>query len=256
MTEQNKNEVQSREMKFDVNGEDVRLTPNMVKEYLVNGNDNVTDQEVLMFMNLCKYQKLNPFLREAYLVKFKGKPAQNIVSKEAFMKRAENHKQYEGMEAGIIVERDGQMIDIEGAVKLKNDVLVGGWAKIYRADRKVPITSRVSLEEFSKGQATWNSMPLTMIRKSAIVNAQREAFPQELGSMYIEEEAQAFNNNTEAVVEEEIQQNANSETIDMGYEEPQQRQEINEQYQKPQGNYHSPEEPQQEAQPTGKGPDF
>ena len=32
-------------------------------------------------------------------------------------------------------------------------------------------------------------MPLTMIRKTAIVNALREAFPENLGAMYTEEES-------------------------------------------------------------------
>src|SRR5699024_12758212 len=98
----------------------------------------------VMFINLCRYQKLNPFLNEAYLVKFGEQPAQIIVSKEAFMKRAENHPQYEGFEAGIIVERDGELVEVEGAVKLSKDKLIGGWAKIYRSDRKMPITSRIS----------------------------------------------------------------------------------------------------------------
>lgn len=86
---------------FEVNGETVKLTGNTVKQYLVRGNGDVSDQELVMFINLCKYQKLNPFLNEAYLVKFGSQPAQIIVSKEAFMKRAENHPQYKGFEAGI-----------------------------------------------------------------------------------------------------------------------------------------------------------
>ena len=57
---------------YEVANQEVRLTPGMVRDYLVRGNDDVTDQEVVMFINLCKYQQLNPFLNEAYLVKFKG----------------------------------------------------------------------------------------------------------------------------------------------------------------------------------------
>lgn len=176
-------------VEFEVNGETVKLSGNTVKQYLVRGNGSVSDQELVMFMNLCKFQKLNPFLNEAYLIKFGSSPAQIIVSKEAFMKRAENHPKYEGFEAGIIVERNGEMIDVEGAVMLSNDILIGGWAKIYRSDRKKPVTTRISLKEFSKGQATWKDMPLNMIRKSAIVNAQREAFPETLGAMYTEDDA-------------------------------------------------------------------
>lgn len=221
----NKNELLEKSVEFEVNGEPVKLTGNTVKNFLVSGNGDVSDQEVVMFINLCKYQKLNPFLNEAYLVKFKSKsgpdkPAQVIVSKEAFMKRAEKHPNYEGFEAGIIVERDGQLVDIEGAIKLTNDKLVGGWARVYRSDRQKPITTRISLSEFSKGQSTWNSMPLTMIRKSAIVNAQREAFPETLGALYTEDDAKLETApSQEQVVEQEIKTKANQEVIDVEYTE-------------------------------------
>ncbi|GEM04127.1 hypothetical protein HMI01_11150 [Halolactibacillus miurensis] len=221
------NELLAKPVEFEVNGEAVKLTGKTVKNFLVSGNGEVSDQEVVMFINLCKYQKLNPFLNEAYLVKFKSKsgpdkPAQVIVSKEAFMKRAEKHPNYEGFEAGIIVERDGQLVDIEGAIKLTNDKLVGGWARVYRSDRQKPITTRISLSEFSKGQSTWNSMPLTMIRKSAIVNAQREAFPETLGALYTEDDAKldtTSSHDQEQVIEQEIKTKANQEVIDVEYTE-------------------------------------
>jgi len=204
-------------VEFEVNGEEVKLTGNTVKNYLVRGNGEVSDQELVMYINLCKYQKLNPFLNEAYLVKFGQQPAQIIVSKEAFMKRAENHPKYEGFAAGIIVERDDDLVEVEGAVKLSKDKLIGGWAKIYRSDRKHPVTTRISLEEFSKGQATWKQMPLNMIRKSAIVNAQREAFPDTLGALYTEDDADVTTGqgSPEEQAKQEIKQNANSEVIDI-----------------------------------------
>lgn len=49
---------------------DVKLNPTIVRKFLVNGNGAVTDQEIAMFLGLCKYQSLNPFLREAYLIKY------------------------------------------------------------------------------------------------------------------------------------------------------------------------------------------
>lgn len=208
--------VWTKPVVFQVNGEEVKLSGNMVKSYLVRGGAEVSEQEVVMFLNLCKFNKLNPFLNEAYLVKFKGSDAQIIVSKEAFMKRAENHPKYQGFEAGIIVERNGLLVEIEGAVKLKEDILIGGWCKVYREDRKLPITSKISYDEFSKGQATWKSMPLNMIRKSAIVNGLREAFPDTLGAMYTEDDADIRKDITPIVeVQQEIEQNANQELIDI-----------------------------------------
>lgn len=213
------NELMTKPVEFEVNGEKVTLSGNTVKNYLVRGNGEVSDQELVMFINLCKFQKLNPFLNEAYLVKFGTQPAQIIVGKEAFMKRAEANENFGGMEAGIIVERDGQIVDIEGAIKLPSDNLIGGWAKVFRNDRKVPVKVRISYEEFNKGQATWKQMPLNMIRKTAIVNAMREAFPGNLGNMYTEEENGEVPDGHVQKVTQEIKQKANTQIIDVEYQE-------------------------------------
>lgn len=213
------NELMTKAVSFEVNGEPVKLTGNTVKNYLVRGNGDVSDQEIVMFINLCKGQKLNPFLNEAYLIKFGTQPAQIVVSKEAFMKRAEAHPKYEGFQAGVVVERNGEIVDIEGSIKLKNDVLIGGWCKVYRSDRTVPTVSRVAIEEYDKKQSTWKTMPLTMIRKTAIVNGLREAFPESLGAMYTEDDADIQQpSSSEQQLQQEIKRNANSEVLD--FDEP------------------------------------
>uniref|UniRef100_UPI002432232F phage recombination protein Bet n=1 Tax=Ligilactobacillus agilis TaxID=1601 RepID=UPI002432232F len=111
---------------FQANGEDVKLAPSTVRNYLVSGDGKVTDQEVVMFINLCKYQHLNPFLNEAYIVKFGSRPAQLITSKEAFMKRAEANEHFRGSKAGVIVVRNNQIIYSQGAFALPSDTIVGG----------------------------------------------------------------------------------------------------------------------------------
>ena len=71
---------------------------------------------------------------------------------------------------------------------LPGDTLVGGWARVYRKNFKVPVEIFVSREEYDKKQSTWNAMPATMIRKTALVNALREAFPEDLSNMYTEDD--------------------------------------------------------------------
>lgn len=206
--------IDSKENKFMVNGEEVKLTGSIVKNYLTRGNADISDQEVVMFINLCKYQKLNPFLNEAYIVKFKGSPAQNIVGKEAFMKRAESSEHYDGFKAGIIIERDGEELDLEGSYARPSDKLVGGWAEVYRKDRKFPVVDRVGFDEYDKGHSTWKAMPKTMIRKVALVQALREAFPDNLGGMYVEDEIpEAQVVEPDEKVEKEIKQNANKQEV-------------------------------------------
>lgn len=179
-----------RSITFKANGDDVTLSPSIVRDYLVRGNSKeVTGQEIAMFLNLCKFQHLNPFLNEAFIVKFGDKPAQLITSKEAFMKRAESHPQYNGLKAGVIVVNNNGVEFRNGAFTVPDfDQLVGGWCEVYRKDRDIPVRVEISLSEFSKGQSTWKTMPATMIRKTAIVNALREAFPETLGALYTEDD--------------------------------------------------------------------
>lgn len=180
---------------FEANGEQVTLSPSTVKNFLANGNENISMQETVMFINLCKYQHLNPFLNEAYIIKYGSKPAQLITSKEAFMKRAESNPQYNGFSAGCIVLRNNDVVYTNGAFILDTDKLLGGWAKVSRKDRDIPIRIEISMKEFSKSQSTWKTMPATMIRKTAIVNALREAFPDTLGGMFTEDDNLKTDNN-------------------------------------------------------------
>lgn len=212
---------------FEIAGEKVNLTFSMVRNYLTRGNDNINEQEAVMFMNLCKYQKLNPFLNEAYLVKFKGSPAQIITSKEAYMKKAENNKYFDGFRAGLIIKRNEDILEIVGSFTQKGDVLLGGWAEVFRKDRKYPYISKVSLDEYDKGMSTWKKMTKTMIRKVAIVQALREAFPTDLGALYTEEESNNLNEKLkiDETINQEIKENANQEELKLQIEEPEETQE-------------------------------
>lgn len=173
---------------YQVAGQDVKLSYSIIRNFLTKGTGSVTDQDLTQFISICKYNQLNPFLNEAYLVKFGTAPAQMIVSKEALMKRAEACETYEGIQAGIIVMRDNQAVELEGCFYLSTDVLVGGWAKVYRSDRKFPTIAKVQLAEYDKKQSIWNDKPSTMVSKVAKVQALREAFPTQLGAMYTAEE--------------------------------------------------------------------
>ena len=182
-------------VEFDAGGEKVKLSPNIIKRYLVSGGGNVTDQEITMFLNLCRYQHLNPFLREAYLIKFGNSPATMVTGKDVFTKRAKRNKMFKGFEAGVIViDKDGKAINRTGTFKMPDDVLSGGWAKVYIDGFSVPIEMTVQLDEYigRKGNgevnSQWQKKPATMIRKVALVQALREAFPEDFQGMYSQEE--------------------------------------------------------------------
>lgn len=182
------NNLPDKKISFEVGNQTVQLSPSMVRNYLTKGNGQVTDQEVVMFINLCKFQRLNPFLNEAYLIKYgKSSPASIVTSKEAFMKRADSNPHYKGLKAGCVVARQKQLVKTDGAILLPGDQLLGGWATVKRDDRE-DTHVEVSMQEFGKNQSTWKSMPANMIRKTAIVNALREAFPETLEALYTEDD--------------------------------------------------------------------
>lgn len=177
-----------KKIQYQVAGQDVELSANIVRIYLTKGNGSVTDQDIVQFINICKFNQLNPFLNEAYLVKFGTQPAQMIVSKEALFKRAEANENYDGFRSGLIIVRNNEVKEIEGGFYLKDDEILGAWAEVYRKDRKFPIVAKVPLSEYDKKQSTWNEKKATMITKVAKVQALREAFPAQLGAMYTSEE--------------------------------------------------------------------
>lgn len=178
------------------NGQDINVTEQDVRDLMAaNGNamDNVTSQEVKMFLRLCQSQRLNPFTRDAYIVKYGNQPASVIAGKDAFVKRATRNKRYRGHEAGItIVGSDKKIRRREGSMLLEGETLVGGWCKVHLDNYECAIFDEVALSEYSApdkyGKNGWSKMPATMIRKVALCHALREAFPEDLGGLYGAEE--------------------------------------------------------------------
>ena len=77
---------------------------------------------------------------------------------------------------------------------MKGEHLVGGWAKVFVKGYEVPIEAVVSFDEYvgttkdGTINSQWSKKPATMIRKVALVQALREAFPEDLGGLYASEE--------------------------------------------------------------------
>lgn len=186
------NELTHKQTKRDISVNASDWTPQDIKRYF-DPQNLLTEKQVGHALSLIKGRNLNPLANEVYIVAYKnrngGTEFSLIVSKEAFLKRAAQCKDYEGFEAGVVaVDSEGVMHERKGAITLPGDTLIGGWARVYRKNFKVPVEIFVSREEYDKKQSTWNSMPATMIRKTALVNALREAFPEDLGNMYTEDD--------------------------------------------------------------------
>lgn len=198
MSNESKDKVQDLVVKFEVEGQEIKLTKQIVQEYIVGTDAPITNQEFKLFTELCKVRKLNPFLREAYLIKYKaGTPAQLVVGKDAILKRAVLNSNYDGMECGIIVQKeDGSIEERQGTFKLGTEQLVGGWARVFRKDWTHPTYSSVSFNEVAQRKndgslnSNWSTKGATMVEKVAKVRALRETFVEDLAGMYEAEEIQ------------------------------------------------------------------
>ena len=73
---ENKNEL---EVKYEIDGNPIRLTFDIVQKFIVGNQANISLPEYKFFTELCKVRKLNPFMKEAYLIKYSDNdPAQLV----------------------------------------------------------------------------------------------------------------------------------------------------------------------------------
>ena len=165
-----------------ISGAEVELSIAEIKKTIC---PKATDQEAGNFLRLCQYMGLNPFVNDAYLIKYGDSPASMVVGKDAFTKRADAHPQFAGIESGVVVQRgDAEPTNRKGTLVLAGEEIVGGWARVARNDRKLDVETTVSFGEFSTGRAMWAKMPATMIEKVAIVKSLRTAFPATFSGLY------------------------------------------------------------------------
>lgn len=168
--------------KDSVTGAEVELSVEEIKRTIC---PKATDKEAMSFLQLCRHMGLNPWVNDAYLIKYgDDRPATMVVGKDAFTKRADSHPQFAGIESGVIVQAGDKVEHRKGTLVLPDENIVGGWARVARNDRKLDLETSVTFLEFKKSSGVWNQMPAIMIEKCAIVKGLRSAFPQTFSGMY------------------------------------------------------------------------
>lgn len=170
----------------------IKIVQNMIAEPTRSGA-TCTERDALRFIAMCQARKLNPFEGDAFLIGYDGKDGPKfslITAHQAFLKRAELHPEFDGMESGIVVVEgeDGKPTDISGDFHTALQDVVGGWARVHLKTRKVPIYRRLRLARFDTGRAEWAKDPGGMICKCAEADALRSAFPTMLGGLYMNDE--------------------------------------------------------------------
>ena len=146
-------DIAVREMVYEMaNGDEMKLTMNMVRRFLVQGKSEfITESELMYFMHECKARKLNPFLRQCWLIKYSSNDNAQIVEsihhKRAKARRSPDCK---GWSKGIIVKgKDGEIKDSMGLL-LEGDTLLGGFFEATPEGWNGPWRLEVNLSGYVK----------------------------------------------------------------------------------------------------------
>jgi len=195
----------------DEKGQEIKLTTDDVIKY-ISTDESVTEKEVVQFLNMCKYLKLNPFLKEIYLIKYKDSPATFVISYQTLLKRAEENKNFDGYET-----------EVKGEIPNMTAM-----ATVYRKDRSYPVKITVSYSEAVKTVMDrqtkelrptnmWKSMPEWMLRKVALARALKEAFPSAVGNAQVSVSEIVDIDSEDKRVQEEIKEGDGQKAIDEMY---------------------------------------
>ena len=175
--------------------QDIKISPALILKFLCRPTKNGAwpDQQQLMkFQVLCRSRQLNPFEGDAYLVGYDGRngPEFSIITAiQALYKRAEANPNYDGIESGVIVKQpSGEIIQRQGDFMHPGDVLLGGWACVYRKDQSHSILERINLANRDKDYSVWQSDKGGMIVKCCEAGALRRAFPSQLSGLYVHDD--------------------------------------------------------------------
>lgn len=156
------------------------ITREKVMEYLkVFTSDTLNDKEREQFIEIATAYNLNPFKREIYCTPYdtsvkqadgswkKERKLSIITGYEVYLKRAERIGTLNGW--NVTVRKEG------------SDTI----AKIiiHRKDWQHPFEHEIYMSEYREDNKMWKSKPMTMIKKVAMAQGFRLAFPDEMGGM-------------------------------------------------------------------------
>ena len=135
-------------------------------EYLSSMGLNLPEAQKEQFIELCTGLNLNPFKREIYAVGY-GQKFNIIVGYEVYLKKADMTGRCDGWS----VRTEGQGNNLKAIIE------------IHRKDYKFPFVHEVMIEEYHQDTPIWKSKPHTMLKKVAMAQGFRLAFPSDFGSM-------------------------------------------------------------------------
>jgi phage recombination protein Bet len=162
----------------------------VIDEYLFSTGTKLTTQQQNLFKQLAILHNLNPFKNEIYAIPY-GQEMKIVTGYEVYLKRAEETKDLNGWEFKIEAEGD----DYKGVLT------------IYRKSWEKPFIHEVYMSEYNSGKSLWASKPKTMLKKVAVAQGFRLAFPLEFAGMLYTSDELSENVGHVEVVEDKITEN-------------------------------------------------
>jgi phage recombination protein Bet len=169
-----------------------------------------SDGDLYMLLELSARYKLDPFVRQIWAVKMKGRQGEKggvtiMVGRDGILSIASQRKDYRGFRSGVVHENDEFSVDLggdepeivhkAGHPKDRGEI-VGAWCVAYREGRKpryffAPYEEYVPKSESKLQYSPWATTKSVMIEKCAITTAHRLQF--EITGLYEPDEmAQAL----------------------------------------------------------------
>ena len=139
-----------------------------------------TDDELRMFLHLASSYGLDPFARDVWFIKDKSGNPIIMTSRDGYIKIANSHAAYDGIEADVVYQGDKfrKIKDgVEHIYETKNrGNPVGAYAMVYRKDRSRPIYVYAPMSNYYRNSPVWRQYPHAMILKVAEAQALKRAF--------------------------------------------------------------------------------
>jgi phage recombination protein Bet len=134
--------------------------------------------ELKMFLHVAKSYGLDPFNKEIFFWKVKGKPT-IMTSRDGYLKIADRHPQYDGLVSDVVRKNDSfkrKSDVIEHEYGTERGDIVGAYALVYRKDRSYPVYVFAPFEEYRSDTKVWYQYPSAMILKVAESMALKRSF--------------------------------------------------------------------------------
>jgi phage recombination protein Bet len=146
-----------------------------------------TDAELEMFLHLAARYGLDPFAKEIWCTKYvkqgqdpKHVPATIIVSRDGYLKAAQQDPDFDGIASGTVREGDLFAFNpVAGSVShefgTKRGQIMGAWAVVHHKRRR-PVACFADFTEYRGNSPIWSNYPSAMIQKVAEVHALKRQF--------------------------------------------------------------------------------